>query len=98
MLFLVQSKEYSAINNHKLFAAYIINQLSTALSDIIVMDPINKKLYILNNTDKTFEQFDLDETNNARSQAPYIYAYPTQYMVSLCRVQLHIKCILLSRF
>ncbi|KAE9524056.1 hypothetical protein AGLY_015537 [Aphis glycines] len=80
MLFLIESKELSAIYNHKLFAAYIINQLNTALPDVIVMNPINKKLYILNNKNKTFKQFDLNETNNTRSQAPYIYAYPTQYM------------------
>lgn len=98
MFFLAQYMEYMATNKYMYFGAYIINHLNMASSDIIVMNPTNNKLYILTNTSETTAQYTLDETNDGKSQSPYIYSYPTQYTVSLNRVQLYIKCILLSRY
>lgn len=98
MFFLIQYKQYNTMYKYKYFAAYIIKHLSVNIPDIIVMNSINNKLCILNNTANSYEKFDLTETNNARFQSPYIYSYPTHYSVSLYHVQLYIKCILLSRY
>lgn len=91
MLFVDQNKQFSDLRKNKNCSTYIINNLSMALAaNIIIMNPINNKLYILKNTAETIEQFDLEETNNERSQNPYVYLYPTEYTVSLYRVKMYI--------
>ncbi|KAF0749546.1 protein cueball-like [Aphis craccivora] len=84
MLFVDQNKQFSDLRKNKNCSTYIINNLRMALAaNIIIMNPINNKLYILKNTAETIEQFDLEETNNERSQNPYVYLYPTEYTLKI---------------
>lgn len=63
----------------------LLEKINVYTSNLIILDPIEKSFYLLNNTNNSTKIFDPDGTNGRRYLAPNIYSYVV--MVSSYRVQ-----------